>query len=268
MRWICSVLTLTLILTTQMPLNREHTPYHQSMICMLIIIPTSKNINGIKLLETSLPGLISTKNLSFNTSPLLNGYRIRCTTIVAIDDKVSYVVYSDPMTIRCATQCENYSVDWDSDRKKVNVNLTENAKDSDIMIAVYDGNVLKACITGDYEDNEIDISEYADKGYTIRAFVWNNSLQPMGYVFERKDSPNYKVHWDMDNDSVRVELAENAKDSDIFIAAYENNVMKSCIMGDYENNEFDISKYVKNDYIIKIFVWDKNQKPMGSVYEK
>ena len=89
------------------------------------------------------------------------------------------------MTIRCATQCENYSVDWDSDRKKVNVNLTE-----------------------------------------------------------------------------------NAKDSDIFIAAYENNVMKSCIMGDYENNEFDISEYVKNDYIIKIFVWDENQKPMGSVYEK
>jgi hypothetical protein len=78
------------------------------------------------------------KNLSFNTSPLLNGYRIRCTTIVAIDDKVSYVVYSDPMTIRCATQCENYSVDWDSDRKKVNVNL-EIGMETDGKIELFDG---------------------------------------------------------------------------------------------------------------------------------
>ena len=121
------------------------------------------------------------KDFKFTISPLDNGKQVRCTASVVISGASSYRLYSEPMTMNCARSDGDYEVDWEDD--KLIVTTADGAESATAFVRVLDskGRIVKIVNV----NGEADLSEYLDKDYDLRLFLWDDNLAPVAHPFER-----------------------------------------------------------------------------------
>ena len=121
------------------------------------------------------------KNYKFTISPLDNGKKVRCNAVVIISEDSAYTLYSEPIEMNCARTDGDYQVDWEDNKIKITNAETAESVMAFIRVLDSDGNVVDVVAV----NGEADLSEYMNKEYDLRLFIWKDNMAPETHPFER-----------------------------------------------------------------------------------
>ncbi len=122
----------------------------------------------------------NTNEFKFTISPIDNGKKVRCSAVIIISGDSAYTLYSEPTVMNCARSDGEYQVDWEGN--KIIITTADGKEKGKALLRVRDSEnrVIKVVTI----NGEADLTEYLDKGYDLRLFIWKDNLEPETRPFE------------------------------------------------------------------------------------